>query len=113
MMKNTGADIKEIIALHIGSLGAEAPLSRVNAAKALVQLAEVNEQNKDVLREAGGLVPLLRCLSDESAEVRLHAAGALRNIVLNAQNQDAIRAAGGLAYKNFAAQAASQNTACQ
>ncbi len=66
-------------------------------AEALWRLAENNATNKDAIREAGGIPPLVALLSALDYGTRRNAVLALSNLANNnASNKDAIREAGGI-----------------
>merc|ERR1712025_372588 len=66
-----------------------------DVAAALQNLA-LNSENEDVIREQGGIPPLIEVLRDGSLQAQAKAAGALSNLATNQKNQDVIRNAGGI-----------------
>lgn len=58
------------------------------------------------IREAGGILPLVRLLSDANCTVREQTAGALMNVSVNAEKEVSTREAGGIsALKNLVSDA--------
>ena len=74
-------------------------LAAQDAARALRNMANDNVANKDAIREAGGVAPLVELLkAGAQSKAAEYAAGALCNMAIgNAANKDAIREAGGVA----------------
>lgn len=69
-----------------------------NAAKALGCLSIGHADNKDVIRDAGGIATMVRLLFDVDSKVRANGTGTLH--CLCDANRDAIREAGGIAALN-------------
>jgi len=69
-----------------------------HAAAALRNLARGNAQNRDAMREAGAIAPLVALLgAGPKNEATSHACAALANLTFdNVLNQDAVRDAGGV-----------------
>ena len=70
---------------------------RQRAAHKLWRLAHADAANRDAIREAGGIPPLVALIWSGRADVKYYATGALRSLARNnAENKVAIRQAGGL-----------------
>merc|ERR1719198_2932529 len=63
---------------------------RQTAANVLMQLA-IDDDNKNAVREAGGLKRLVSLLTSPDVEVQLNVLGALTNLALNDENKNEIR----------------------
>ncbi|XP_013174746.1 PREDICTED: catenin delta-2 isoform X1 [Papilio xuthus] len=83
----------------IGFLNSPSDVVKANAAAYLQHLTYMDDPNKQKTRSLGGIPPLVRLVSHESAEVCRNACGALRNLSYGRQNDEnkrAIRDAGGI-----------------
>jgi hypothetical protein len=79
------------------SAGPDADVT-VKASAALWSLADSSSANKDAIREAGGIPPLIALLAaGPERKATLKAAGALGSLAFAHANKDAIRAASGVA----------------
>ena len=69
---------------------------QIRAANALWLFADEDAANRDAIRGAGGIPPLVALIWSGRANVRYHATGALRSLARNNAEKVAIRQAGGL-----------------
>lgn len=86
----TGDEIRD----NIAKLSHRNAKTRQQAAGALRKLSN-NVTNRDTIREAGGIAPLIALLQDSN--IRRFAGSALQSLADNATNQDVIRDAQGIA----------------
>lgn len=83
----------------IGFLNNPNNVIKANAAAYLQHLCYMDDPNKQRTRTLGGIPPLVKLLSSESADVFRNACGALRNLSYGRQNDEnkrAIKNAGGI-----------------
>jgi hypothetical protein len=70
---------------------------RHQAAGLLMGISSSNDINRDAVRDANGIVPLVQLLVDANTMVRQKAAGSLLVLACNSpRNQEVIREAGGI-----------------
>ena len=70
--------------------------AKTAAARTLRDLAWDNDANEVLIAEAGGIAPLVELVHDGSAEAKVQAAQALRNLAFNDANKVLIAEAGGI-----------------
>ena len=93
--KLLGLDDDSKIRANIANLFHRNTGTRQQAASALRNLSNIKasnaDANRDTIREAGGIAPLIASLKDSDAVVKEHAVAALSNLSNTVTNRDAIR----------------------
>ena len=75
---------------YIRDLSSSSAKTKEDAARVLGHLARENEENRDAIREAGGIELLIECLGDKSSDARKYAPQALAILASNGRNQRVI-----------------------